>query len=418
MNQQFKTIKNMLLNNTKVVENYFFMTSLQLLSSLLGIIIYPYLIRLLGAEAYGSYVFALAIVSYFTGVVAFGFQLTGLKHITQQNTSVSAKSEIVSGILSAKFYLTIVCLFIFIPLLLFLKEFVDKRVLLALLFVQIIAELLNPTWYFQAIQKMKVVTYFQLSFRLASLPFIFLLVKSSNDLELFALISTLTVVLPSFLLILYMLIVDHIRIRIVSLVQTKKYFIEALPIFISSFLGTIKQESVTVIIGLFFSMKDVALYDLANKIIVLPRMLLNNINVAIFPKITEILTQEKIRQTLRYEWIIGVATMICIAVFGYPAVWLLGGEQMLAAYPLAVILSFTVVVWLVVGAYIYFVFVPRGLNYYITLNQAIALLSFVVFMFIGFIVYNNILSVVLALALSGLSEVIFCRIIIKKRNYL
>lgn len=411
-------MKNKMLNNTKVVENYFFMTLLQVLSSILGIVIYPYLIRLLGAETYGNYVFAIAIISYFTGIIAFGFQLPGLKLITQNIYENKNKGEIVSGILSAKFYLTILCSIIFFLLLFIFTDLYEKRLLLIIVYTQIIAELFNPTWYFQAVQKMKIVTYYQLFFRFISLPLIFIFVRTANDLYIFALISSTTVVLPALLLIHYLIFLEKIKIRLVSFSKTRIYFKEALPLFVSSFLGTIKQESVTVLIGIYFGMKDVALYDLANKIIIFPRMLLNNINVAIFPKMNENLTSEKIKKTIRYEWIIGILMMTAVTLFGYPLVLLLGGPSMTDAYLLAVILSFTILVWLVVGSYIYFIFIPKGLNYYVTLNQGVALISFFLFVFPAFFFFKSIIAVVIALSLSGLAEIIYCRITVKKNSIL
>ena len=44
-------------NNTKVVENYAFMTILQVLNICFYLLIYPFLIRVLGAESYGLYAF-------------------------------------------------------------------------------------------------------------------------------------------------------------------------------------------------------------------------------------------------------------------------------------------------------------------------------------------------------------------------
>ena len=51
--KQLENIKLRFKNNGKVVENYFFMTALQIISSAFGVLIYPYLIRVLGAESYG-----------------------------------------------------------------------------------------------------------------------------------------------------------------------------------------------------------------------------------------------------------------------------------------------------------------------------------------------------------------------------
>ena len=84
MKRTVEKIKNKVISNALVVENYFFMTAIQLINSLFGIAIYPYLIRVLGADSYGLYAFALSVTSYFTSFISFGFNFPGVKAIAQK----------------------------------------------------------------------------------------------------------------------------------------------------------------------------------------------------------------------------------------------------------------------------------------------------------------------------------------------
>ena len=95
-------IKNTLNSYAKVIENYFFMTTLQVISTLFGILIYPYVIRMLGAESYGIYVFALSITSYFISFITFGFNYPAMKSIVDNKDDIEKKSLIVSSVFTAK----------------------------------------------------------------------------------------------------------------------------------------------------------------------------------------------------------------------------------------------------------------------------------------------------------------------------
>jgi PST family polysaccharide transporter len=285
-------------------------------------------------------------------------------------------------------------------------------------YLQIFGEVLSLFWYFQSIQKMKIVAYIQLSFKLISLPFIFIFIKNSSDSWIYALIISTTVIFGGFFSLIYLFFEDHFRFKYQSFQSLKLYFQEALPFFWSNSTETIKQESVTIIIGTFLGMRDVALYDLANKVIMLPRLLCISINGALFPKIIENVNKNVIQKILRYETLIGLGVIAAVSLFGYWAVLILGGKTMLDSYPIAVILSLTVLVWLIVGSYISFVFVPSKKYYFVTYNQFVALISFILFCIPAAIIFHNITAIVSALTLSGFCEIIYCRYIISKNKLL
>ena len=71
--EKVHSLRILVFNNKKIIENYFFMTVLQVLNSFFYLLIYPYLIRALGGSAYGLYVFATSISTYFLFVINFGF---------------------------------------------------------------------------------------------------------------------------------------------------------------------------------------------------------------------------------------------------------------------------------------------------------------------------------------------------------
>lgn len=393
------------------------MTALQLLSSLFGILIYPYVIRTLGAESYGQYVFALSITTYFITFISFGFALPATKIIAQNKHNQAIKSDVVSSIFTAKLYLGILSAVVFSILLLTLPFMMQNRWIYIICFAQIIGEVLFPSWYFQGVQRMKVVTFIQLGFRILSLPFILLMIHTPTDCLVFVSINTLAVVLGGIAAIIILIRYEKLKLQLVSLKKLNLYFKDALPFFGSSAAGTLKQSSVSIIIGSVFGMRDLALYDLANKLIILPRMLTTSINGALFPKVIENINTSLVRKIIRYEIGIGILVSILIAASGYWVILLLAGSTMTQAYPLAMILSLTVLSWLVVGSYINFIFVPAGRYYLVTQNQIVAALSFFIYCIPLFFV-DNMIIVVTALTLSGLTEIVFCNIMIKKLKLL
>lgn len=402
----------------KVVENYFFMTVLQVINSLFYVMIYPYLIRTLGAESYGLYIYALSIVTYFIFIVNFGFDLPATKAVAQENDNPTAIANVLSCIFTAKIYMLVVSVLIFFVLLITIPFLREHYLLFVIVFGQTINFALFPTYYYQGMQKMKTATIIQVIFKLLSLPFIFVLVKSSSDLSVFAIISTTTMIIGGLVAILMVVFVDKLYIRWVSFSELRKWFKEAFPFFLSNSVGTLKEQGIPIIIGAFFGMRDVAIYDLANKLIIIPRTVLMSLNAALFPKVVTENNKATIQKIIKYEFLIGLSVIGLIVAFGYWVILFLGGESMTDAYPLAIVLSVTVLSWLVVGAIISFLFIPNHKYYLVTINQILALISVALFILCGFSIKISIFVLVGALAFSGIVEIIFCLFQTKKYKFL
>jgi len=413
-----KNIKTKFFNNRKVAENYFFMTFLNGSNLIIGLLLYPYLIRVLGKDAYGTYIFIFSNIQFFVIFVSFGFAVPALKKISLAPDDNAKKSQTVSEVFTAKIYLFALCAIV-LALLIFTIPFVrENAIFYIIIFTSLLIEILFPVWYFQGIQKMRFVTYVNLSWRILTIPLFFIFIKSPADLLTYTLIVTLLPVAGSIFTFFYLQIKEKIQIRFVRLVDLKPIFADSVPFVWRSAFGILKKESVTFIIGTFFDMNSVAIYDLANKIINIPRLITYSVNSALFPKVIKNYSLESVKRIIKYETVIGLVISVLVALLGYWAVLILGGKAMLAAYPLAVILSFTIYSWLIVGCYVEFVFIPQNKYYFVAKNQLVALVSFLLLSAIGLMISKNITVLVAAYTLSHLVEIIYCRYLIKKYRML
>lgn len=396
------------LRETKVLENYSFMTALNIFSALIGLIIYPFVIRATGKDAYGTYVYASTIATFFQVVIDFGFASPCAKAVVQARNDVNELSRIVSTVLALKLGFIVLCSIAFTTCLYFIPFMHENIILCVLTFIPSVASSLFPVWYFQGLKKMKTVTYINLSLRLCTIPLIIWLVSTPQDIGIYALIVMASIVVGTLIAYIYVFI-DGIRFQYVSKQRIHELLRDATPFFATSLTDSFKLFSVKTVIKHFFGVGDVAVYDLAEKIVTIPRFFTQNINNALFPEIVANATPSRVQRILTYERIIGVTFSILIALLSYPAVLLLGGKQMLGAIPITVLLSASIYTWLVVGAYLNFVFIPANRYYAITMNQVIALISCVSLACIGLLIWENIALVALGLSLSGFIEILFCR---------
>lgn len=414
----YEKIKTFVFNNRKVIENYFFMTILQILNSFFYLLIYPYLIRTLGSENYGLFVFCLSISTYLLFFINFGFDIPATKAVAQNLDNKNKVEEIVSEVLTAKTILFLISALLLFVLRYFISFINTNFLIVFIVFVQNLSFVVFPQWYFQAIQNMRIVTFIQLGIKLLSLPLIFLLVKNKNDLNIYALIVSSTTILGAMMALIIIVNKYRLKIHISDIKSIKPWLKDSVPFFLSNSAGIIKEQGITLLIGSLFGMRDVAIYDLANKIVSIPKTLFTSLNAAIFPKLIVSSTKSKIKKIINIEIILSLGVIVAIAAIGKFGVILLGGESMVAAYPMAIILSITVMVWLVVGAYINFVFVPNNKYVLVTINQLIALGSFIFFSAFGLFLKRDIIVLAWAIALSGICEMLYCKVITSKYNFL
>ena len=419
MKQKIQHIKSLFQNNSKVAENYFFMTSLQVATILINLLLFPYLIRTLGKEAYGTYIFILSNVQLFIFFFASGFSFPALKKISLNTDNLQVKNQTISEIFSAKFILFSLCGVVLVVCAFFVPFVQDNLMIYIIIFsMMAFGDMLFPLWYFQGMQKMSFVTYVNLGVRLCSVPLILIFVKSPDDLLIFTIIMSVLPFLGSVFTFFYLKLKDKISLRFVSLKSLKPVFKDTVPFYWTSAFSQLKNEGVKIFVGIFWGMGSVAVYDLANKIVSIASVFTNSINTAIFPKIIKDLNAERIKRILRYETLIGLSAVFLVIVFGYWAVLFLGGKEMLGAYPLVIVLSFTVYFSLIIGCYVNCIFVPQNRYYFVSKAKLTAMISFVGLASVGLIIYPNIIVLALVFTLSHLIEVFYCKYVTKKYQLL
>jgi PST family polysaccharide transporter len=390
------------------------MTALTFVSALVGLLLYPFVIRQVGTEAYGLYVFALTVSNYFDLLVNYGFDTPAVRRVVECKDDKQALSAILSAIFTGKLLLFALSLLVFIPLVLFVPLMRENWLLFSLPFIQIFGMMLFPIWYFQGRKNMKIVTIINLIFRLLMIPLVFLFISSPEDNVLYMLIVVEMVFLGGVVATFQIRVRDGISYGLANLSELKIYFKEGWSFFLSSITGVFKESTLTLFLGICFGMHEVALYDLAVKIVNIPRLFTQSINKALFPEVVDKASKSRVKKIFRYEALIGLLVMACVAVFGYFLVLFMGGKEMLMAYPMAVILSVTIFTWLIVGAYIHFVFVPNNRYSFVAKNQFVAMISCLLIFGLIYGLTQSVFSVVIALSLSGIVEILYCIYLTKK----
>ncbi|KPG92675.1 hypothetical protein AEQ67_26895 [Pseudomonas sp. RIT-PI-q] len=407
-------LKKICKDNVKVISNYSHMTILQVVNSFFYILIYPFVINTVGVENYGLYVFATSIAAYFIVFINFGFDMHAAKLISLSPDDNKLHSSLLSSVTVAKIYLELFAVLVFFVLIMNIPFMRSNWLLFVLCFANTLSCIFLPVWYFHGMQKMKILTIIQLSSKLLSLPVIYFCINSVDDVGIYTAIVVATNVLSAVLAFGMAIKISRLTLKWPSIVKVKDLLFEVQPFFWSSATNTLKQKSIEIIIGSLFGMKEVAIYDLANKIFSVPSLLASNINAALFPVMVKKAHKNTINKIIKIEVFIGLLCMLSVVVGGYWVVKLVSVHDMQEAYYLSVLLSINIMTFLIVGSHIYFIFVPHQRYDFVLRNQVVSVVSFYVFCIAYLSISWSVYSVVLALVSSALLEILYSYSLVNK----
>ena len=274
------------LNNRKIIENFSFLSLIQIVSLVSPLVTYPYLIKVVGLELYGTVVFAQAVVSYLSLLVNFGYNTTGPKEVSILKGSIDKLSEFVSSVFIVKTVLWMITFISFMFVISFFDFFNQYFLLYFFTFFITVGDVLFPIWFFQGIEKMKYITYINIFVKLIFVVSIFVFIKGKEDYILIPVINAVGAIVSGIISVYIVFRKEGVFFIKVKYANIKKSFHESSILFASSISISIYLSLNKLIVGTFLGMKDVAIYDLAEKVVSLIKTPVLMFSQAVFPKIS------------------------------------------------------------------------------------------------------------------------------------
>lgn len=180
-------LKNIKLDSKSIKVNAIFNSIYQILALIAPLITTPYISRVLGVEAIGSYQYCYSIMNYFMIVAAFGFTDYGTKRIAELRDDKEKRSNAFWEIMFSKGLISFLCIGVYFLITMLVFSGIEVEIFLALSFF-IISILLDPTFYFQGREQFISITLRSAIIRILTIALIFILVKGPDDLILYALV--------------------------------------------------------------------------------------------------------------------------------------------------------------------------------------------------------------------------------------
>ena len=277
--QKFRNSKD----GRTVASNMAYLTVLQAVSYLFPLLTMPYLARVLGADGLGKIAFAAAVIMWLQTVTDWGFNYTATREVAKERDNWDKVSLVFSTVLWARCLLALFSLLVLTVLIAAVPRFRENWLILLFTFIQVPTNILFPSWFFQALERMKYLTIFGVAIRFVFTVSVFVFIRTKADYLLQPLLVSLGY-LTSGLLAMY-IILRNWKVRLMAvpfsnIMQTVK---GSTNVFINNLMPNLYNSFSVILLGMFCPPANTGLYDAGKKLTTLSNTLMSVFSRTFFP---------------------------------------------------------------------------------------------------------------------------------------
>lgn len=281
--------------NARVIKNLLALIVLQGGNYLLPIILIPFLIRVLGMETFGDWVFAVSFVSIFRTFVAYGFDMTATRAVSVRREDRNFVSKLYVTVVSIRLMIFVLTCLVLLGLAFAFTNIWNVLVLALLSMLVLIGEAFFPTWLFQGMENMATITQLRLGYRVLFILGVILLVRSPKDVLIIPIIEAVGSLGVGLVAMRLAQTRYDLNIRRPTTEFIKREVVAGASVFLSNVAVHFYTTINTILIGVFIGPVGVAKFSIADKIFRAIWGMLGPVVQAIFPTLSRLYAENPLR---------------------------------------------------------------------------------------------------------------------------
>lgn len=306
--------------SSSIRENFIYNIINTVCGLLFPLVTYPYAFRILTANGIGIVNFLNSIISYIVLLTSLGIPLYGIRETARVRDNPRELTRTTIEIISLNLFLNIIGYLIVFILCLTIPEIKELWGLFILLSTSIIFTTLGCQWFYSGIEDFKYITIRGLIVRIACTVFLFLVVKSKNDLYWYALYTVL--ITSGNYIINFICLKNKISVKSISISELNilKHIKPASAVFIFSLITSIYLNLDKVMLGFMQDAKSVGYYTASSQIAHILITIVAALGAVMLPRSSNLIKLGKFEDFYRllkkaYYFIIMLAMPLCIGCF-------------------------------------------------------------------------------------------------------
>lgn len=314
-------------------KNFAVLMMLQISTYAAPLLTLPLLTRVLTPGGYGRLAFAMAFANYFVVLTNYGFGLTATPQISINRDNRRERSRIFWETFLAQAIITTAGFILLLTLSFIFPRLAQDRDLLVLGFGMAVGAMLIPTWYFQGVEDLRLVGAIVFTGRLLSVPAMFLLVRSREDIYWAMGVNTFVPLLSGIVICIYLYSrreIDFVATPLRVIANTLR---DGWGVFMASAITEIYASSNIVLLALISGDVAAGYFAAADKLIRAALGMLTPLRTAAYPRISYLMHHAPadafafLRRMLAFQGtVVGVISFVIFATAPL-AVHILYGPQ-------------------------------------------------------------------------------------------
>ncbi len=307
--------------------------TVQILSILVPLISYPYLLRIIGPEKYGLIAVAASTSAIIATISDYGASFTGVRDIARFSDDVQHTAKYFFNSIVLRLIVFLFCLLLLIPIYYLVPLLQNEIILFGLTFASLIPALIFPQWLFVGLQKMRQYNALLFLNKLISVGLVFIIITQSDDYKIFPLTQLIPSIVSAIICLFYLNILG-IRFKITLIGNIRQQFLDGFLPFLSQGLTSLYVQLNPLFLMLLINNATlVGYYAVAEKIVVMTKSLFSPLNQLFLPNISKqffVSVDNAIAEIKQYSKFIAIVNfigMVLLIIFAEHIVILIAGEQ-------------------------------------------------------------------------------------------
>lgn len=266
-----------------LLTNFGYLSFLQIAGYIFPLITLPYLARVIGVDGFGKIAFAGAIVVWFQTISDWGFNFTATRDVAKNRDNKEKVSEIFSNVLWARILLMFLSFALLVITILIVPKFKENQTILFITFLLVPGHIMFPDWFFQAMEKMKYITWLNIISKALFTAAIFIFIKEKSDFILQPLFISLGYVVSGVISMYFILVKWKIKLRLTSFRKVFQTIRKSTDVFLNNIVPNLYNSFSVLLLGFYGGSVSNGKFDAGNKFPGIFQQFMNIISRTFFP---------------------------------------------------------------------------------------------------------------------------------------